>query len=73
MLVGTEAVVRDIDTLSKIIEGEDARVNCELSASILILTYSSSAISSLGVLIRDRDRAIPHQNPFSRAYWQGHH
>jgi hypothetical protein len=28
VILGTEAVVRDIDTLSRIIEGEDKPVNC---------------------------------------------
>jgi hypothetical protein len=33
-LVGTEAVVRDIDYLAKVIEGENKPVNCKSGQSI---------------------------------------
>jgi hypothetical protein len=35
---GTEAVVRDIDYLSRLIEGEDKPINCECHAVPLLVT-----------------------------------
>lgn len=54
---GTEFVVRDIDYLARLIEGEDKRINCKIIPRCLYQFYPYAS-DRLGFLIWHRDRAI---------------
>jgi hypothetical protein len=59
---GTEAVARDIDTLSRLIEGEDKPINCQCLWSVGVCLRILNRGRSLGLLLRHDHRTIPCQD-----------